>query len=313
MIIFHFGTEDLLRTRFAISPLFEITVSLWALLDPGGRGSVHLPWIHEVRTAVERLDLDELRAIVVGGDYVPDFISPPPETPLPDVHAELERVRNTPPGQVRRELEWRGHPSRNPRATARRLADAMEAYWHVALEPYWARIRAALEDDISHRATALTTTGALGLFENLHPDVSWSGTALSVHRSHDSDVPLDGRGLQLVPSVFVWPLVTAMIDPPWQPALLYPPRGIGLLWEPGRRDPEALAGVVGRGKARVLAALDAELSTTQLAERLAVGAAGVSEHLGALRRAGLVRPRREGRQVLYARTAAGDALVRAPS
>jgi DNA-binding transcriptional ArsR family regulator len=37
----------------------------------------------------------------------------------------------------------------------------------------------------------------------------------------------------------------------------------------------------------------------------------VSEHLGVLRRAGLVAGRREGRRVLYSRTRAGETLVRA--
>jgi DNA-binding transcriptional ArsR family regulator len=37
----------------------------------------------------------------------------------------------------------------------------------------------------------------------------------------------------------------------------------------------------------------------------------VSEHLGVLRRAGLVRAQRDGRRVLYSRTAAGEQVLRA--
>jgi DNA-binding transcriptional ArsR family regulator len=37
----------------------------------------------------------------------------------------------------------------------------------------------------------------------------------------------------------------------------------------------------------------------------------VSEHLGVLRRAGLVRAQRDGRRVLYVRTAAGEQVLRA--
>ena len=59
----------------------------------------------------------------------------------------------------------------------------------------------------------------------------------------------------------------------------------------------------------ILVALGAEATTTELARRLAASPAGVSEHLGVLRRAGLVRARREGRAVLYSRTAAGDVLT----
>ena len=49
----------------------------------------------------------------------------------------------------------------------------------------------------------------------------------------------------------------------------------------------------------------------ELARTHAASAAGVSEHLAVLRRAGLVSGRREGRTVRYSRTAAGDALLTA--
>lgn len=322
MISYSFTTDDLLRTRFAISPLLEATASLSALRDPGNRGSIHLPWVRVAREAVKDLDLTELELLTVGGSYVPDFLSPPPETPLPDVEAELARVARTPPEQVRAELGWRfgSRPTAaqekllsDPRAAARRLAEAMTAYWAAAIAPHWERIRACLENDIRHRTAALTARGAIGVFEALHPQVSWNDDALVLDREIDAHVNLKRRGLQLVPSVFIWPNVSGMIDPPWQPALIYPPRGIGLLWEPSEADPTALYAVLGKGRARVLGALDGEASTTEVARRLSASPGGVSEHLSALRRAGLVRPRRAGREVLYSRTAAGDALMRAPS
>ena len=101
-----------------------------------------------------------------------------------------------------------------------------------------------------------------------------------------------------------------MIDEPWQPAMLYPPRGAGLLWEPARPDTRGLDELLGARRARILALVEREQSTTGLAARLEASPAGVSEHLAVLRRAGLVRSRRQGREVLYGRTAAGDALVR---
>jgi DNA-binding transcriptional ArsR family regulator len=47
-----------------------------------------------------------------------------------------------------------------------------------------------------------------------------------------------------------------------------------------------------------------------LAQRLGASPAGVNEHLGVLRRAGLVQAARDGRRVLYSRTPTGDALLR---
>ncbi|MFJ5828253.1 ArsR/SmtB family transcription factor [Streptomyces sp. NPDC093089] len=50
-------------------------------------------------------------------------------------------------------------------------------------------------------------------------------------------------------------------------------------------------------------------STTQLATHRGLSAAGVSQHLIALRNAGLVTAHRSGRSVLYARTAVADQLL----
>jgi DNA-binding transcriptional ArsR family regulator len=317
MIRFVFDRDDVLRTRFAVSPLFEATASIGAVADPS-RASIHLPFVRLARAATRGLELPLLHALVPATGYVPDFISPPPESPLPDVEAEIERVARTPLAQVRRELAWRfpeGAPDQvRPlleRGGRRRLADELAAYWQAAIAPVWDRIRGVLEDDIAHRARLLTFAGPLEVFGDLHPSVRWQDGGLEVDRPHDAVVALAGRGLQLVPSVFMWPDAGAMIDPPWQPSLLYPPRGVGLLWEPAEVDDGALAAVVGTRRAAILRGLDREATTTVLARRLDAGAPGVSEHLGALRRAGLVRARRQGREVLYVRTAAGDALLRA--
>ena len=187
------------------------------------------------------------------------------------------------------------------------------AYWEAAIAPFWDRIRAALDDDIAHRARLLTSGGAIEVFADLHPDVEWANPTLLVKRPHDADVRLGGRGLLLSPSAFIWPKSGAMYDPPWQPTLIYPPRGLGVLWAPRGSDPKALAALLGARRAEILLALDRETSTLELSGQLKASAGGVSEHLGVLRRAGLVRPRRQGQSVLYARTAAGDALVAAPA
>jgi DNA-binding transcriptional ArsR family regulator len=82
------------------------------------------------------------------------------------------------------------------------------------------------------------------------------------------------------------------------------------LWEEGpRTSPEGLAGVLGRTRAALLADLEAPRSTTELARRHGISPGNTSQHLGALRDAGLVTGRRDGRSVLYVRTGLGDGLV----
>jgi predicted transcriptional regulator len=314
VISFVFGPEDLGRVRFAISPLFELVSSLDVLRDPAAH-SLHEPWARETRRAVKNVDFWLLDAAMpeVGYCYRPDFIAPPPERPLTELHAELERVRGTPPEQVARELGWaypRGLPPGAKRLLEEGLdglVEGMAAYWECAIEPYWPELKAILEADIAARGAQLAAGGPLAALPDLHADVSYRDGVLEVHRPYEATVELEGRGVVLIPSAFTWPRVWAMFDPPWQPSIAYPARGTGSLWAPARTPPDALSALLGKRRAEILTQLPA--STQELAQRLNASPGGVSEHLGVLRDAGLVQGRREGREVRYIRTEAGEALT----
>ena len=56
MIRFRFGSDDLLRTRFAITPVFELLGAVYALRDPGRYG-IHRPWVEWALPRVQALDL----------------------------------------------------------------------------------------------------------------------------------------------------------------------------------------------------------------------------------------------------------------
>jgi DNA-binding transcriptional ArsR family regulator len=324
LITYRFTTEDLLHIRFAISPLFDLTWSTNTLRDPARR-SLHLPWVRAARQRLEGLDWVLLRALAgEGGGYVPDFISPPPTTPLADLEGELARVRATPPERVAQEVAWRFERDPAPEEIAPLLEDPerlvevlveqMRAYWERVLAPWWPAIRAVLEADIHSRARRLSAGGALSVFSDLHPSVRWHDGQIEVDRRHEQHVELGGRGMLLVPAAFAWPDVFALTDEPWEKALVYTPRGVGELWAPAEDcDPDALAALIGGRRAEILAELCAPAATSDLAARLGASAGGVSEHLGVLRRAGLVTAHRDGRRVLYRRTAAGEALLRAPA
>jgi DNA-binding transcriptional ArsR family regulator len=319
LIRYHFGHEDLVRTRFAISPLFELAWSTDVLRDPAAH-SLHLPWARAARERLAGLDYELLDLLASSGHgYVPDFISPPPSTPLPEVEDELARVRATPPERVALEVGWRFRGDvpaivrpllDDPQRALADLTDVMAAYFERAIAPWWPAIRATLEADILQRARHLTAEGAIAVFDDLHTDVRWRDGVLLVGRSHEEDVELGGRGLLLMPAAFAWPEVFALIDEPWQPTVIYTPRGIGSLWAHDEgRDHGALDALLGRRRAEILHALAVPATTSDLARRLGASPAGISEHLGILRRAGLARAARDGRRVLYERTVRGDSLV----
>ena len=81
------------------------------------------------------------------------------------------------------------------------------------------------------------------------------------------------------------------------------------MWQRAPAVPDGLARLLGGSRAAMLADLAAPRSTAELAKRLSLSPATASHHLTALRDAGLVTGKREGRSVLYARTSLGDALA----
>jgi len=180
------------------------------------------------------------------------------------------------------------------------------------LSPNWPRLQQVLDADLGHRARRLTAGGAESLFADLHPAIHWSERRLAIDLLSADVVDLAGRGLVLVPSVFFWQRPMAVVEPPWQPTLAYPARGIGLLWaSPESSSADALAGVLGRTRTDLLALLAVPRTTTELAAWLGLAPGGVSTHLTALRRAGLVASQREGRRVLYLRSELGRQLLEA--
>jgi hypothetical protein len=192
----------------------------------------------------------------------------------------------------------------------RQLADALEEVWHTLVEPDWPRLRTLLEADIAFHSRRLAEVGLGGLLPEINPRFGWRAGTLTVEFRGEHERHLDGQGLVLMPSVFIWPDVVSTFEPPWQPTLVYPARGIGGLWSgPGGPAPHALVRLLGRGRAGVLAALDEPATTTALAQRLELAPSSVSAHLTVLRDAGLLTARRYGHRVLYERTPLGIALT----
>ncbi|MFJ9337730.1 DUF5937 family protein [Streptomyces sp. NPDC101733] len=324
---YRFGPADLLRCRFAISPRWETQEAVRVLLRPD-RQTYHLPWLSRVRADAAGLDLRPLWLLMPRKGHHPDLLSPPPLGPAVTFEEELARVREAAadpaaahedlrrslvctPGAVESEAGRR--MLADPARAVLELADLTEAVWRALIAPHWPRLRALLEADVLFHSRRLAAGGLGALFDGLHPDLRWDEEAHTLSNDRPGSRhhrELGGQGLLLMPSAFVWPEVVGGYDPPWQPTLVYPARGIGALWTaaPGPA-PEALSGLLGRGRAEVLCALHEPASTTALALRLGLAPSTVSAHLKALRAAGLLTPARHGHQVLYERTPLGIALA----
>jgi DNA-binding transcriptional ArsR family regulator len=321
-----FAAEDLLRCRFAISPLRETQGAIRTLSRPDRHG-YHLPWLRQVRSLAAGLDLAAVWLLAPENGYGPDFLHPLPEVPLAALEDELEAVRAISPDLARRQIHAalaqtpgaaqsrRGRAMlSDPAGTVQQLAGLYEHAWSALLAPHWPRLRAVLEADVAYHARRLADGGMQRLFTGLHPKLSWSEGALTaagpVAPLPAAAAAATGQGLVLVPSVFFWPEAGSAFDPPWQPTVVYPARGIGGLWaESGPAASTALVRLLGANRAAILTALDAPTTTTALAHRHDLAMSSVSAHLGVLRDAGLLASRRYGHQVLYERTPLGIAVA----
>jgi len=340
--------EDLARSRFALSPLWELTCALRRLAETTP-GSLPAPWSGRVRPqAIPALEpwlaraRDRFRELAreadlaviyaLGGPgYGVDFLSPVPASVSTTISDLLTQVRQTPPAQAHREITETldRYPLQNPRVrqildsdqVAGYAADVLAVAWDALLEPEWPTLRALLERDVVHRAGQLAARGWAAALADLSPHIQWrDGHVECVKITPDQEAGLGGRGMLFIPSVFVWPGISIGLEPPWPPALIYPARGVAALWEnPVREDPEEAASarplkrLLGRSRATILLALENPASTTQLTAVLGHSLGGLGDHLAVLRAAGLVTKARSGRSVLYRRTPAGDALVAAAS
>jgi DNA-binding transcriptional ArsR family regulator len=314
-----FSADDLARTRFACSPLWEAIESLRMRQDPAA-AVVHAPFMESSRERLDGFDVSELLLLVPSRGYIPDFLTPPPAEALPSMETELERLRATSPERVRADVARRfagdapapvarrylEHPAR----ALDRLVALLEEYWHRALEPDWPRVRALLEREVAERARQQALNGTGSLLGDLHPAITWRSGTLRLRGRHAGRIALGGRGLTVIPNVFVWPLACSLVADPWPPAIVYPPRGVGTLWAPEDGDARAaLEALLGRTRAAVLLGLRAPCSTTELARRMELTPGAVSLHLTVLHEAGLLVRERSGRSVLYRLSAIGEALL----
>ena len=329
------NADTLAGSRFVLSPLAEATASLKALergtaAHPGERA-----WLDAHLGAYRQRQADDpVTALLIraafGPTWIADFLTPTPGAERePVFEQEVVRVREASPETARTNLTVSlGGPL--PRELDRddlphRAAELLEWVWTETVLPYWPQRRRVLEADIVARTAELSQGGWAGAFDAMRPGMRWLGEGRLQINAHDYP-PREISGAQLL---FV-PVTPRLGWVSWDPkpadgvegvppaplphhryAVVYP--CAGALAEAGRPPaaPQALATLLGPGRAAVLVLLATPKSTTQLVALTGQGLGSVGRHLRVLHDAGLVRRRRSGRSVLYYRSDAGESLVSA--
>jgi DNA-binding transcriptional ArsR family regulator len=313
--LLRFGPDALHVSRFAVSPLAEtlseVTRLRQALDRRAGRPHVEAfgRWL-----AADPF-VDGLVRLVTATKYLPDFVAIPPGAgPHSSLADELAAMGAIDDEQARATLAeaqrfaWASDGIAWAEVTGitRRAADAFAECWTRFVEPDWARRRAIMERDIHHRAGVIAVSGWRDALDGMAPGVQWVGhDAIRFSTQSYPDRHIGSDGLVFVPHTGLSGRWTC--ESPTRLAFVYPARG-ALAEHPS--DDGGVARLLGRGRARVVAAVRTSATPSQLAAVLGISLGTVSAHLAALREAGVVTTRRSGRAVYYELTPVGDELAR---
>ncbi|MFG2136470.1 ArsR/SmtB family transcription factor [Streptomyces sp. NPDC048650] len=326
MLRIHFDERDIARVQMASAPdpLWETVLAMHQLTAPGNGAPVYAAWRAHARAELAERGLTRaarlIHALAPGNArYFPDFLTP--DAGRDGLAAGLTALRETPrdrlTGQLRRAgsaarlPRWVGAVTKGSRRPLDELAVAFREVHRTVVAPDWTEATATADRDRAARARTLCHGGVDGMLGSFRPQLRWEPPVLHVDYPRDRDLRLHGRGLRLIPSHFCWRRPIALADPDLPPVLVYPVEH-STSWAPAATracHPQALSTLLGRTRSRVLAALDAPVTTGELARRLRVSAPSASAHVSALREANLAHSRRDGGCVVHALTPLGAALL----
>jgi DNA-binding transcriptional ArsR family regulator len=322
----HFSEADLARTQVSptLGPLAETVLALALLRCSRQPRTMLSEWRGQVRVTPRMRPLTALIPPDCNGVDLPTLVG---ETAT--IEQGVQALLDVPREHLLVEMEWIDRRHRLPplawamaEAGGRpELAEATQVAYQELIQPFWPRIRASLHAEQAARRRTLAKEGPGALLASLQgPLIRWRPPVLEILRPGQVEMELGGRGIALVPSVFVGRAPSLHENPnndDEMPRLILPAEGAGRarLWAASRglagSRGSALAALVGRNRAAVLQSIADGCTTTELARRVGISLAAASQHASVLRRAGLIATRRQGSAVLHVLTPLGTELLQA--
>ena len=316
-------TSDLLaKARFTLSPKAEVVAALDALRWPSDPVARAFRAAHHVAFE-SMLDERPLRRDLINHSYRPrrgsqpgwlaSYLSSPPSAADATFEAELADVAATPVAALRADLR---ETMERPLPSSLETGNVTEAavfvltwIWTRTVATDWPRREGLLRADIVARTGQLARYGWAAVLRDLGKGREWAGDGqLRINRfDRPTRVLSADADLSFIP-------VTANASwvgwtEPWRYAIYYPVAGRLAPGDATRHG--GLDRLVGPNRAALLRLLDQPLGTTHLAAACGLPVGAVGNHLRVLLDAGVVARRRSGRDVLYWRTALGEALIAA--
>ena len=320
----HFSPDDLdrIQLRPTLGPLAETVLAVGVLRNPGQPRTLLGEWRGQVQDRVSPR-LRPLMSLIPPGCMGVDLPTLTGETAT--IEQGVRALLDVPREHLLVEMAYTNRFNRlSPAAWALAepgarpdLAEATEAAYRDLIQPYWNRIRASLHAEQAARSRTLARKGAEQLLASLQgPRIRWRSPVLEIMKPSHLDMELAGRGLAVIPSVFIGREPSLHENPNDEdetPRLILPAAdaGRGWIWERRRSPGAALAALVGRNRAAVLASVADGCTTTELARRAGISLAAASQHASVLRGAGLIASLRQGGAVLHVLTPLGAELLQA--
>jgi DNA-binding transcriptional ArsR family regulator len=322
----HFSEADLARVQVSptLGPLAETVLALALLRCSRQPRTMLSEWRSQVRVTPQMRPLTALIPPDCNGVDLPTLVG---ETAT--IEQGVQALLDVPREHLLVEMEWIDRRHRLPplawamaEAGGRpELAEATQVAYQELIQPFWPRIRASLHAEQAARRRTLAKEGPGALLASLQgPLIRWRPPVLEILRPGQVEMELGGRGIALVPSVFVGRAPSLHENPnddDAMPRLILPAEGAGRarLWAVSRglagSRGSALAALVGRNRAAVLRTIADGCSTTELAGRVGISLAAASQHASVLRDAGLITTHRQGSAVLHVLTPLGAELLHA--
>ena len=308
---------DLTRIRFAdrLHPAGTVLLASQALRQPSVAAA--FPTLAR-RVAASTPVLRPLHHLMPSAGFVPDFLTP--WEGLASIEDGLAAIRSTPAGRVRAEVS--AAYAHVTVSTARRrfaaadplvldnLVTAMRSYFSRVLAPDWPALNSTHRQVVGEAANRYARSGADGVLAGLHQGIRWRAPVLEVDAWQDGEVRLGGHGVILLPSPFAGPRPRVLATPD-RPALVVYPVEPATLPDNRRSTSDPLVGLFGRTRSAVLihATRPGRHTTSTIARQVGISVSSSSEHLSALRAAGLVSSRRDGGAIVHRATALCRDLV----
>jgi DNA-binding transcriptional ArsR family regulator len=316
----HFSEDDLARIQVSptMGPLAETVLAVALLRWPQQPRTMLSEWRGQVLLTQQ---MRPLTALLPPGCHGVDLPTLTGEKAT--IEQGLRALLDVPREHLLVEMEYTDRRHRLPglawavaEAGGRaKLAEAAQAAYYELVQPFWPRIHACLHAEQATRRRTLAGKGPGALLASLQgPRIRWRPPVLEIMMPGNVEMELGGRGIALVPSVFVGKDPSLHENPndvDEMPRLVLPAADSARLWAAPRSRGSALAALVGRNRAAVLQSIADGCTTTELAGRVGISLAAASQHASVLRGAGLIVTRRQGGAVLHVLTPLGAELLQA--